>query len=185
MTNIGMFAALIAAGCAVVASLWLLRWCRNPERRLEQAFSTFSSAQLRDFVIPDGTGGEIQLDCLLLTPSGLVVLDINDTQGTVFAGERLDLWSATSAGARITFDNPLPLLQARVDAVEQLARGIKVEGRILFTAETDFPKGHPPEVTTLAALQEALAPHQQNTKIDGSHHPLAAQWESVVNAVVK
>ena len=65
--------------------------------------------------------GEIHLDHLLLTPRGLVVIDLRNAHGAVFGGEQMDDWTVMSATRRYTFRNPLGALAARVHAVRRLA----------------------------------------------------------------
>lgn len=169
-------AAVVLAGAALV----FIRLRRNPERRLGQLLRALGNDYLRNVVIPDGTGGEIHVDCVILTPRGLIVLDVNDTRGTIFAGDRLDAWSATHEGRRFTFENPISQLQRRAEAVQLLARGVPVAARILFINDATFPKGHPAEVATMDSL---LAEYEA---ADGSveGQTFEQHWEKVQAAVI-
>jgi hypothetical protein len=144
-----MAAGLILLGCAAI----FRRWRHNRARKqVVRAVESISLASLRDIVLPDGSGGHLHLDFLLLTGRGLLVIDLRDVAGVVFGGEHMHEWTVMNGIARSTFMNPLEALYDRVAVVRQLAGDVPVEGRIVFTERGRFPKGRPPKVTQLAAL---------------------------------
>ena len=129
------------------------RWRHNrARRRLVKTVESIAMAALRDIVVPDGSGGHLHLDFLLMTGRGLLVIDLRDVAGVVFGGEHMHEWTVMNGIARSTFMNPLESLYDRVAVVRQLAGDVPVEGRIVFTERGRFPKGRPPKVTQLAAL---------------------------------
>lgn len=170
---------LFIAIAAVIAIVWYVRRRATPEQQLKKLLSSVGNDYLRNFVVPNGVGGEIHIDCLVLTPIGLIVLDIIDAQGTVFAGDRLDTWSATDNGQRITFINPIPRLQARIEAISSLARGVPLDGRVLFVGNVEFPKGHPRQVATPTSLLEELA----DIDVNGNAQHLEHHWENIQRAI--
>lgn len=127
-------------------------WRKSSGKQLTSLIQTISTDALHDLVIPDGAGGEIHIEHLLLTPYGLILLETKDMAGMVFAGTRMDTWSATLNGARMTFDNPLPRLQGCTAALNLLAPNTPIESRVLFTNAVSFPKGHPDAVCTVSTL---------------------------------
>ena len=62
---------------------------------------------LRDVLIPDGSGGQLHIDFLLLTGRGLLVVDYRDVEGVVFGGEHMREWAVMNGSERSTFLNPL------------------------------------------------------------------------------
>ena len=149
----------VVLGIAIVAVLTLgaiagfRRWRHiRARRQLVKTVESIALAALRDIVLPDGSGGHLHLDFLLMTGRGLLVIDLRDVAGVVFGGEHMHEWTVMSGIARSTFMNPLESLYDRVAAVRQLAGDVPVEGRIVFTERARFPKGRPPKVTQLAAL---------------------------------
>ena len=60
-----------------------------------------------DLTIPDGMGGSIHIDMILLTDRGVIAIEMRDLDGVVFAGERLDVWSAMHDGRRFSFASRL------------------------------------------------------------------------------
>ena len=69
-------------------------------------------------LVPDGMGGFIHIDHLLLTPRGVLVLDTRRVAGLIFGGDQMSEWTVMGRGHRYTFDNPQPALYDRIAAVK-------------------------------------------------------------------
>ena len=119
---------------------------------LEAALAEISFERIEQLVIPSADEGEIQIDQLLLTSQGLLVLEVKDVQGTVFGSDKMQDWAVIAEDRRYTFSNPQPALYDRVAAVRQIVRQVPVEGRILFLDGAEFTKGIPEFVTDLEQL---------------------------------
>jgi hypothetical protein len=141
--------ALIALGLAAAFRRWRL-W--RARRQVARSVESVGAAALQDVLVPDGSGGHLHLDFLLLTGCGLLVVDLRDVNGVVFGGEHMTEWTVMNGSDRSTFLNPLEALYDRVAAVRMLAGDVPVEGRIVFTDRGRFPKGRPPHVTRLGSL---------------------------------
>jgi len=159
-----VLAALAFAGLLPLAAIAVLvrrYWVRR--RRKQEKLARLDSVccrRLSSVLVPDGNGGQLHLDHLLLLPKGLVVIAERDLAGVVFGSQLMDEWALmpSGRGARLTFANPLRPLYDRIAAVGALAgEGIPVEGRVMFGDETDFPKGHPPLVIRESELTAAFA----------------------------
>jgi hypothetical protein len=146
----------VVVGIGAIAFI-VFRRMRSQERLLASLVDRYGRDLLADVFVPNGVGGEIHLDHLLLTDRGLLLLETMDVSGLVFAGEKLDEWSATEQDQRVTFANPMPVLRDRVDAVVALAPGVPVEARLVFTGEVNFPKGRPNQVVSLVELEDECA----------------------------
>ena len=109
MTELLILLGILAA-LTVLVVVFVMRWWRGPARKLSRVVRAIGSDSLVDVIIPDGMGGEIQLDHLLLTSGGLLLLELKDVDGTVFAGDTLDEWTALQGQTRTTFLNPIPVL---------------------------------------------------------------------------
>ncbi len=170
-------AALLAV--AVVLFSIVVLWLRRRRRSLSRALKNVSIDRLQNVLLPDGMGGQIQVEHLLLTASGLVVVDVKEFQGKIFAGERMAEWTVIGQRGRFTFPNPLPTLYDRVAALKQIVREVPVFGLVLFGAEADFTKGRPtdvvlpgdlvercqkPEPEDLERLLVAFTPHWERVK---------------------
>ena len=110
---------------------------------LSRIYNAVSVEILRDIQIEDGLGGFIQIDFLLLTARGLVVLDIKEVRGVVFGADEIDEWTVMHQNQRLSFANPQHTLDYRLVAVRRLVRGLPVFGHILFPNEAEFGKGKP------------------------------------------
>ena len=179
-TTLRTLAIVVLASATLAIGVWaFVRWQRSVNKDLKKLLRVVSSDTLADFVIPNGMGGEIHIDHLLLTPHGLMLLETKDMQGAVFAGDRMDTWSATLKGVRLTFDNPIPMLQDRAAAVSLLAPGVPIESRVLFVNDVTFPKGHPSIVSTVPALLEEY----DNAEL-GEPQDFSAHWQAIKAAAV-
>ena len=152
-----LIAISLVAVLLIVGAIVFLRFSKSRKRRLQSVIQSISSEALVNVVIPDGMGGEIHLDHLLLTPDGLLLLDLKDMGGTVFAGDKLDEWTVMDSSARLTFRNPIPVLADRVAALKLVAPEVPVTAKVVFTDAVQFPKGHPQQVTTLDELTRERA----------------------------
>jgi len=120
---------------------------------VERALAGVALDRLRAVAIHDGVDGQAYLECVLLTPRGLIVLDLRDVKGAVFGAEKMDEWTVLDGVRRFTFRNPLFALHDRVAALRHhVGDAVEVHGRILFSSRASFPKGQPPLSLTLAQL---------------------------------
>lgn len=147
---IGM-AAPIAAGGAML--LWHRRR-GNMARVVRRTIRRISHDCLRDIVLPDGIDGAVQIDYLLLTSRGVLVLDVKDIVGAVFAGDNMDQWTVMDSGRRYSIPNPQTAALRRVTAVREIARDIPVHGRIALTPTASFANKPPKAATTLIELMD-------------------------------
>lgn len=173
-TVAAMLIALLA-----VAFVWAYRrWGRFRARnQIVRSFESVSAAVLRDVLIPDGSGGQLHIDFLLLTGRGLLVVDYRDVEGVVFGGEHMREWAVMNGSERTTFLNPLEALYDRIAAVRLLAGEVPVDGRIVFTSRSKFPKGRPPRVLRLDLLEGEYPP-----AVPGTTHPAEryrAAWDQL------
>jgi hypothetical protein len=141
---------------AVAVAIMLLGWWlyrRNRDsNRLKRVLGEISHDRIDGLVIPNGDDGEIQIDHLLLTSRGLLIVDIKDATGTLFGGDKLKEWTVISKERRYTFSNPQEALYDRIAAVGHIVRQVPVAGRILFLDGAEFKKGVPSLVSTLDEL---------------------------------
>lgn len=138
--------ALVAA--AIVVG-WLMAWAWGAYRQhtarktLLATVTGVGTEYLADVLVPDGMGGFFHLDFVLLTPQGILVIDLRDLSGNIFGGDQMTEWTVMDGPQRYTFVNPQGALYDRIAAVKGVAGEIPVEGRIVFTRRGKFPKGLP------------------------------------------
>ena len=125
-------------------------------REVTRTLRVVSDRLIRDVVVPDGVGGFVPVDALVLRDRRLYVLDIRDVEGAVFGSEKMDIWTAMGKRRRYQFNNPLRPMHDRVAAVKYLVPEVEVLPRILFTSRGHFPKGRPDGVQLLEEFAQPL-----------------------------
>lgn len=167
----GMAAAL-ALGTAAWGGVWFLR----RRKELDYQLRKIAWARLADVVIPDEFDGEIHLDLALLTPRGILVLEVRNAAGTLFWGDQLEHWTLLDGVRRKVIPNPLPGLQARRHAVHALAPRVPVDGRILLAGPVTVSGRTPPGVVLVEELLEAFPAAGKG----GPPPELAEAWAGLV-----
>ena len=176
--NAGILWLLVAL--AIVLAAWLIyRYARRGSRSLSSVLATIGYERMEALVIPDTDDGEIQVDHVVLTAEGILILDVKDVVGAVFGSDKMQDWTVISDKHRFTFSNPQAALYDRIAAVKQIVRQVPVEGRIVFLDGAKFTKGVPgmtcgldellaefgePERASALAKVEAFRPHWQQLK---------------------
>jgi hypothetical protein len=143
-------ALLILIAVAVWVHLLLRAW--RTRRAIDGAIAQVAYEMLKDVLIPNGMGGQIHVPYLLLTQRGVLVADLLDLPGAIFGGDQMIEWTAIGRKRRYTFANPQHALYDRMAAVRMLTGEVPVEGRLVFTTRSEFPKGRPRNVLRIDDL---------------------------------
>ena len=174
---------LLAAIALLLLLVWLLvRYRRGRPRTLESVLNRIAYERLEGLVIPKADEGEIQVDHLVLTAQGLLIIDIKDVRGIVFGSDKMDQWTVISENKRFTFNNPQPALYDRIAAVRQIVRQVPVSGKVVFLDGATFTKGVPGMVANLDQLQEEFGDWDEvaaKAKIDA----FKPHWEQIKSRV--
>lgn len=144
---------LLSAAVVVLLVIWFVVRRRQARiRSLASVLNDIAYERIQGLVIPKADEGEIQIDHLILTAQGLLIIDIKDVQGTVFGSDKMQDWTVISDDKRFTFGNPQPALYDRIAAVRQIVRQVPVAGRVVFLDGAEFTKGVPELVCDLDHL---------------------------------
>lgn len=177
--------AIIAGAAGVGFGLsWFLRWYRPYAIRksLRNSVTGAAADHLVDMLVPDGMGGGFHVDFLLLTARGILVVDLRDVQGNIFAGDQMAEWTVFDGPRRFTFANPLSSLYDRVAAVKALAgENVPVEGRVVFTRRGRFPKGLPKFTLMVDSLRVEFPGSMDS--LSGAVNRFTDAWNRLKNAV--
>lgn len=130
-------------------------------------------------LVPDGMGGYIHIDHLLLTPRGILILDTRRVPGLIFGGDQMSDWTVIGR-RRFTFDNPQPALYDRIAAVKALVGEFPVEGRLLFSNLGKFTKGMPKYVMMLDGIEVEFPPVDHSTKGSAALAPSEEAWSRLL-----
>jgi hypothetical protein len=159
MSNFEIEPQWIGIGAAVLLLLALgffgLRAYQRRARRksLLARLDRVALAAAHQVLVPDGMGGFIHIDHVLLTLRGILVLDTRRVTGLIFGGDQMSDWTVMGRGHRYTFDNPQPALYDRIAAVKAVVGDVPVEGRLLFSNVGKFTKGIPKWVVMLDGIE--------------------------------
>jgi len=142
-----LWLALLGGVAVVVLAALLVVLVRRRRRSdLGAAVRAVALDAAHAVLVPNGMGGLIEIEYLLLTAHGVVVVDTKQFEGTIFGSDRMDEWTVMHKHRRFTFPNPQNTLYDRVAAVRRLVRDIPVHGHVVFSPAADFSKGRPREV---------------------------------------
>jgi hypothetical protein len=187
MTSIGTDPQWIAAGVALLLLLavgfWGLRAYQRRARRraLLVRLERIAFEAVHQILVPDGMGGFIHIDHLLLTPRGVLVLDTRRIAGLIFGGDQMSDWTVMGRGRRFTFDNPQPALYDRIAAVKALTGEVPVEGRLLFSNVGKFTKGIPKWVLMLDGIEVEFPVVDRGMKSLPDFAHFTGPWERLVS----
>ena len=144
----------IGSAAALLLLLLVWWWYRRRGRRdrLQRVLDDISYDRVDAILLPNGDDGEIQIDHLLLTSHGLLVIEIKRVAGTVFGSDKMENWTVIGKQHRFTFSNPQPAMYDRIAAVRHIVRQVPVKGRLVFLDGAEFTKGIPDMVAGIDAL---------------------------------
>jgi hypothetical protein len=137
-------------------------------------------AAAHQVLVPDGMGGFIHIDHLLLTPRGVLVLDTRRVAGLIFGGDQMSDWTVMGRGHRYTFDNPQPALYDRIAAVKAIVGEVPVEGRLLFSNVGKFTKGIPKWVLMLDGIEVEFPVVERNSPAHAAPEDHQEGWSRLV-----
>ncbi len=175
--GIGALAVLLAA-----AAYWGVRAYQRRARRraLLTRLGRVAFEAVHQILVPDGMGGFIHIDHLLLTPRGVLVLDTRRVAGLIFGGDQMSDWTVMGRGRRYTFDNPQPALYDRIAAVKALTGEVPVEGRLLFSNVGKFTKGKPKWVLMLDGIEVEFPVVDRGMKSSPAFASYGDAWSRLV-----
>ncbi|MFO1427575.1 MAG: nuclease-related domain-containing protein [Steroidobacteraceae bacterium] len=179
--------AIVAALSGIFIGIGLAwGWRRYRLRALREALvARITSVALdhaRDVLIDDGNGEALHLDYVMLTPRGVLVIDVRDVAGNVFGSDQMSDWTVMDGSQRFTFQNPQGGLYDRVAAVKAVLQDVPVEGRIVFTRRAVFPKGMPRFAAGMDTFLSEF-PLGDRSGAERAAAPFMAGWQRLRNAL--
>ena len=126
------------------------------EYRLIRTIKKFGKETMHDVMLPDSLGGSTYIDYLALTANAIVILYLKRYRGVIFAGEKIEQWTQVINNHSYRFPNPLQKLEVDIMAINNLVQDVNVEGRVIFTRDSEFPKGKPDSVVLISEMEKSL-----------------------------
>lgn len=109
-----------------------------------------------DVTIP-GRKGLTQIDHLVLTRSGIVVLETKNYSGSLYDQGRRQGWIQRFPGGKQNrLHNPLDQNYGHIQSLESLVPGVPVSGFVVLAGSARFPQGAPDGVVTIRELKQTL-----------------------------
>ncbi len=128
---------------------------KNKEtNKIKKIIKEIGAKYIQNASLPDGVDGFIFIDFLLLTPTGILVVDVLNLNGFLFGGDAVDEWTQMIGHKSYKFNNPLPINQQHILAVSAQVGDVPVYGRVVFTSLGNFPKGIPDGVSPANNFQK-------------------------------
>ena len=172
--NSELQATMLVAVVALLGILYMLRarttrWWR--EHNTNKIIKRLGAQAIRNIQLPDGTGGEVTIEHLLLGRNGFIIVGIMRFDGLIFGGRLTDQWTQVLGRRSYKFDNPNHYLQRQINAINQIVPGTPVSGRHLFN-NAKFPKDKPDSVLLLNDLKSLPERPRQRDIPDQSTKPV-------------
>jgi hypothetical protein len=147
--NEELLAAALLGIVAVLVLLFLFRarlknW--RQERKIGKVIRRLGVRSMKNIRLPDGTGGEVTIEHLLLGRDAIHVVGVMRFEGLIFGSSHTDQWTQVINRHSYKFDNPDNYLQRQIDAIRLIAPGVAVSGWHLFGHSAEFPKDKPDNV---------------------------------------
>lgn len=178
MTDQLWLALLGGAAVVILAAVLVVLVRRRRRLDLGAVVRAVAVDAERAVLVPNGMGGHIEIEHLLLTAHGVVVVETKHFEGTIFGSDRMDEWTVMHKHRRFTFPNPQHTLYDRIAAVRRLVREIPVHGHIVFSPLADFSKGRPREVLlTDEFLEQYRKPDR--SEIERVREGFGPYWEQL------
>lgn len=153
---------LAGVGLAVGAFLALLIWAiykfRHPsdEKKIQKVIKETSDAYVKDAVLSDGLYGYHFIDYLILLPGKILILAVQDYEGYIFGGDKIEKWAQVVNNRSSNFNNPLIETNHYIQAVRAICDDVELINRVVFTSKCSFPKGIPAGVIEFKDLKKEL-----------------------------
>lgn len=112
--------------------------------------------EIKEIIIPDGIGGLLEVEHMILTEQGLLLIETYPMSGNLFGADTIDQWTQIVDGRSYKFANPLRHIRTSRQAIKALAPKVPVFCRIIFNANSVFPKGKPDDVSVLTSLSDDM-----------------------------
>jgi hypothetical protein len=141
--------AVLATVIVVAVLLFMFRaqlknW--RQERLIRKVIRRLGVRSMKNIHLPDGTGGEVTIDHLLLGRDAIIVVGVMRFEGLIFGSTHTDQWTQVINRRSYKFDNPDHKLQDQINSVKLIAPGVEVSGWHLFGHGAKFPKDKPDNV---------------------------------------
>lgn len=128
------------------------------KRNIRRAAKRIGARTMYNVNLPDGIGGEINIDFLVLSTDAILVIGVKRFDGMIFGSARTDDWTQTINSRSYRFPNPDIYLAQQLSAVRSIVPKTPVRGLHLFTDSAVFPWDKPENVLQVKDLLSINTP---------------------------
>jgi nuclease-like protein len=147
--------ALVLCLAAFITYLWTHRKL-SVSAQLDFILQPLKRDEVKEIIIPDGIGGLLEIEHVVLLDQGLLLIETYSISGNLFGAEQIDEWTQIIDGRSYKFANPLRRLRTARQALKLLAPNVPIFCKVVFNADSHFPKGKPDEVSILATMADDM-----------------------------
>jgi hypothetical protein len=150
---------LIVATFAVIVLILLVinNRKKSTSRQMAAILKPHTRDEIKHIIIPDGIGGLLEIEHLILMDHGLLLIETYPMSGNLFGADTINQWTQLVDGRSYKFANPLRHIRISRQALKELAPNIPIFCRVVFNADSVFPKGKPDDVSILSTLSDDLS----------------------------
>jgi hypothetical protein len=175
---------LIVAFIIVIFVVWfiLIKNKSSESEQMAMILKPYIQDEVKHIIIPDGIGGLLEIEQLILLEQGLLLIETYPMSGNLYGGETIDKWTQLTNGRSYKFANPLRHIRTSRQALMVLAPNIPIFCRVVFNADSVFPKGKPDEVSVLSSLADDMVNIQSSTV---KMNPSSPVWQQIMRVARK
>jgi hypothetical protein len=155
-----------------------LRYWREG-RHITRVAKRLGARMRRDVRLPDGMGGEISIDFLMLAADAILVIGVKRYDGLIYGSARIDEWTQSLRNRSYKFPNPDTYLQQQIGAVRMIVPKTPVRGLHLFSDSAVFPKDKPSNVLQVKDLRGSVS----RPRLKDIPAELQAAWTQLMHAL--
>lgn len=164
---------LVIAGLIIAFRATLVGWLG--ETGVGRRMARYAIDAVHDVILENERGQLTQIDHLLLTPAGILVVETKTYSGRLFGRARDKRWTQKSKAGSHAIKNPLHQNFGHVKAVEGVVgNSVPVENCVVVAGSATFPKGQPEGVYRPSELIRRV-----RSETDGASVP--ASWSGSWN----
>lgn len=175
-----LFGAYLLGGViAITVIIWLIRRFKysSPDRRIEKIIKVESQDYAKNIILSDGMYDFLFIDYLVLMKGNIVAVDVHHLEGYIFGGDQIEQWAQVINGKSNKFKNPLYRVRLVQQQIKQLVKDADIEARVIFGADSSFPKGVPDGVLRFDTLREDLNMLDKNDYLAES---MSKTWDEIM-----
>ena len=180
--NTSILLIVVTFTLIIVVLLLINNRKESASRQMTAILKPYILDEIKAVIVPDGIGGLLEIEHLILMEQGLLLVETYPMSGNMFGAETIDKWTQLLDGRSYKFANPLRHIRTSRQALMILAPNIPIFCRVVFNADSIFPKGKPEEVSVLSSLSDDLLKIQSSSlKLDKS----SEVWQRIMRIARK